>query len=302
MDPRSADHRRRPTSLSCTPSTSSSVSSNLDVRARLGAPLTSTPASLIATSTLPPFNKKTKSLIDGLSRFFTPSPLGRRIRTDAPESPESHRPRKRGFWKHLTNPHSSSMPPGTAQRLTVPSGAPGTLCSSSGHGTSSLNPSLSPSPQSSSSQSSAPSLCSLASSSQLKGLFDGLSHIYSTQGQSRHKGLPSYAPPKRGQGTRDSSDMPAVPLQLHRYKPVDGFRSRPEPELSPALCCPPKRGRPFKSPLYFKRAPFLKKHRLLNRLRFKASLHSSGPGTGRSSVPCERIRPDRNHGELLIIH
>ncbi|KAL0177963.1 hypothetical protein M9458_026857, partial [Cirrhinus mrigala] len=57
----------------CTPPSSSTFIPTTDGRS-LTDPLTSTPT----LTTLPPINKKTKGLIDGLSKFFTPSPLGRR--------------------------------------------------------------------------------------------------------------------------------------------------------------------------------------------------------------------------------
>uniref|UniRef100_A0A8C4H2W7 histone acetyltransferase n=1 Tax=Dicentrarchus labrax TaxID=13489 RepID=A0A8C4H2W7_DICLA len=46
-----------------------------------------TPTSTPATLTV---NKKTKGLIDGLSKFFTPSPVGRRSRAVSVESPATH--------------------------------------------------------------------------------------------------------------------------------------------------------------------------------------------------------------------
>uniref|UniRef100_A0A671Q008 histone acetyltransferase n=1 Tax=Sinocyclocheilus anshuiensis TaxID=1608454 RepID=A0A671Q008_9TELE len=73
--------------------------------------LTSTPT----LTTLPPINKKTKGLIDGLSKFFTPSPLGRRLRGEVSGSSKQHRPRKRGYRKC----HGSVTMPGV--RLNAPS-------------------------------------------------------------------------------------------------------------------------------------------------------------------------------------
>ncbi|XP_072534281.1 histone acetyltransferase KAT6B [Salminus brasiliensis] len=297
------EHGRGLKSTICTPPSSSPIAPTTDARSRLSLtdPLTSTPASLTALTKLPPYNKKTKSLIDGLSKFFTPSPLGRRMRGEASDSSEQHRPKKRGYRKRLCNPHSSATAPGTGQRLTAPSSALTTPCPLPGHSPTSLNPSQSPSPpsaqspQSSSSQSSGPSLSSLPGSSQLKGLFDGLSHIYATQGQSRQKGLPSYAPPKRGRCTRDSSSSPKTPLQLHGNKPIKGFSSKLASMSCSASGWAPKRGRPFKTALHFKRTPFLKKHRLLGKFRFKASPQRGNPTPGRDSLADGRIKPDQNH-------
>lgn len=268
-----------------------------------GIPLTSTPASLNSSPTLPPYNKKTKSLIDGLSRFFTPSPLGRRMRVDTSTSSEPRRPNKRTYRKRLCDSHSIPAVTGTSQRISALCSALGTPCSLSGHSPTALNPVQSDSPQSSSSQSSGPSLSSLASSSQLKGLFDGLSHIYETQGQSRQKGLPSYAPPKRGQYTRDASS-PTTPLQLHGNKSIEGFSSKLASVSCSDSCWPPKRGRPFKTALHFKRAPFLKKHRLLGRFRFKASPQRGSPTPGRNSLPHGRNHgtwPNQNHGKQVVL-
>lgn len=226
------------------------------------------------------------------------------MRADASTSSEPHRPNKRTYRKRLCDPRSVSTVTGTTQRITALCSALTTPCSLSGHSPTSLNPNQSDSPQSSSSQSSAPSLSSLASSSQLKGLFDGLSHIYATQGQSRQKGLPSYAPPKRGQSTRDASSSPTTPLQLHGNKPIEEFSSK----LAHVSCSDsgwlPKRGRPFKTALHFKRAPFLKKHRLLGRFRFKASPQRGSPTPGRSSLAHGQNHgtwSDQNHGKRVIL-
>lgn len=300
------EHGRGPKSSVCTSHTSSAVSYRPDMQSRLnlGIPLTSTPTSLSSSSTLPPYNKKTKSLIDGLSRFFTPSPLGRRLRADASTSSEPRRPNKRTYRKRLCDPHSISAVTSASQRISALCSALNTPCSLSGHSPTSLNPGQSDSPQSSSSQSSGPSLSSLASSSQLKGLFDGLSHIYATQGQSRQKGLPSYAPPKRGQCTRDISSSPTTHLQLHGSKSTEGFSSKLASLSRLDSGWPPKRGRPFKTALHFKRAPFLKKHRLLSRFRFKASPQRGNPTLGRSSLAHGRNHgtwSDQNHGMQVVL-
>uniref|UniRef100_A0A673MDQ2 histone acetyltransferase n=1 Tax=Sinocyclocheilus rhinocerous TaxID=307959 RepID=A0A673MDQ2_9TELE len=89
-----ARHGRGSISTFCTPPSSSTFIPTTDGRS-LTDSLTSTPT----LTTLPPINKKTKGLIDGLSKFFTPSPLGRRLRGEASGSSKQHRPRKRGFRK-----------------------------------------------------------------------------------------------------------------------------------------------------------------------------------------------------------
>ncbi|XP_073542173.1 histone acetyltransferase KAT6B isoform X1 [Phyllobates terribilis] len=206
-------------------------------------------------------NKKTKGLIDGLTKFFTPSPEGRRFRRRIVDLSVHYRSRKKlndtGATHKLNCPSRPSQPtPSPVSHITSMSGySPGSQKSS--------NSTTSNSPQSSSSQSSAPSLRSLTSNSQLKGLFDGLSHIYATQGQPRQKSHPSYAPPKR----------------FHRkgrlYHSTHYFgkreaRSRlllPHPNLSGWAV---SRGRALKALAQFKRSSFLIKHRTIGRLKYKA--------------------------------
>ncbi|KAK7148599.1 hypothetical protein R3I93_012819 [Phoxinus phoxinus] len=285
-----ARHGRGSISTFCTPPSSSTFIPTTDGRS-LTDPLTSTPT----LTTLPPFNKKTKGLIDGLSKFFTPSPLGRRLRCEASGSSNQHRQRKRGYRKH----HASVTTPGV--RLNAPSSVLLTPSPSQGHSPISLNPTQSSSPSSahsphsSSSQSSGPSLSSLPGNNQLKGLFDGLSHIFTTQGQSRQKGLPSYAPPKRARRTQDVSTSPKTSLQLQGKKSVKGFGSKLASLSGSASGWVPKRGRPFKSALHFKRTPFLRKHKLLGRFRFKASPQRENNTPGKGRLADGRVKPDPNH-------
>ncbi|XP_016090455.1 histone acetyltransferase KAT6B-like isoform X2 [Sinocyclocheilus grahami] len=89
-----AQHGRGSISTFCTPPSSSTFIPTTDGRS-LTDPLTSTPT----LTTLPPINKKTKGLIDGLSKFFTPSPLGRRLRSETSGFSNQHRQRKRGYRK-----------------------------------------------------------------------------------------------------------------------------------------------------------------------------------------------------------
>uniref|UniRef100_A0A8C1K5Y1 histone acetyltransferase n=1 Tax=Cyprinus carpio TaxID=7962 RepID=A0A8C1K5Y1_CYPCA len=98
-----ARHGRGSISTFCTPPSSSTFIPTTDGRS-LTDPLTSTPT----RTTLPPINKKTKGLIDGLSKFFTPSPLGRRLRSETSGSSNQHRQRKRGYRKC----HASMTTPG----------------------------------------------------------------------------------------------------------------------------------------------------------------------------------------------
>ncbi|KTG39762.1 hypothetical protein cypCar_00001210 [Cyprinus carpio] len=285
-----ARHGRGSISTFCTPPSSSTFIPTTDGRS-LTDPLTSTPT----LTTLPPINKKTKGLIDGLSKFFTPSPLGRRLRGEVSGSSKQHRQRKRGYRKC----HGSVTTPGV--RLNAPSSVLLTPSPSQGHSPISLNPAQSSSPSSahsphsSSSQSSGPSLSSLPGNNQLKGLFDGLSHIFTTQGQSRQKGLPSYAPPKRARRSQDVSTSPKMPLQLQGKKSVKGFGSKLASLSGSASGWAPKRGRPFKSALHFKRTPFLRKHKVLGRFRLKASPQRENTTPGKGRLADGRVKPDPNH-------
>ncbi|XP_051506773.1 histone acetyltransferase KAT6B-like isoform X1 [Myxocyprinus asiaticus] len=287
-------HGRGSISTFSTPPSSSTFIPATDGRSPTD-PLTSTPT----LTTLPPFNNKTKGLIDGLSKFFTPSPLGRRLRAEASGSTNQHKARKRGYRKQRREPHSSSTAPGA--RLNAPSSVLLTPSPSQGHSPISLNPvqSSSPSsahsPHSSSSQSSGPFLSSLPGNNQLKGLFDGLSHIFTTQGLSRQKGLPSYAPPKRTRRTQDTSTSPKTSLHLQGKKPVKGFVSKLASLSNSASGWPPKRGRPFKSVLHFKQTPFLRKHKLLGRFRFKASPQREHTTPGKGRLADGSVKPDPNH-------
>lgn len=248
-----------------------------------------TPTSTPATLTV---NKKTKGLIDGLSKFFTPSPVGRRSRALAVELPA--RPlssRDQVPLKQSKPPEPFSYTADLTQKIAVSSSS--ALHSAAtglspplqvSHSSTSAN-----SPQSSSSQSSVPSLSSLCNSSQLKGLFDGLSHIYTTQGQSRKKRLPCYAPPKRMQHKKDSPHVSktAVP----RLGKSEFHKNR---LLSTAGGPGRHRGHPFKMVSHFKRNPFLKKHRTLGRLRYKVSPQKGAPPPEKGDLTDGRNKPENN--------
>lgn len=251
-----------------------------------------TPTSTRATLTV---NKKTKGLIDGLSKFFTPSPVGRRSRAVAIESPAeqlgsrdeglpdlSPPPEPFAFAADATQtitPSSSALPAPTLPGLSPPSQVSSSSTSAN-------------SPQSSSSQSSVPSLSSLCNSNQLKGLFDGLSHIYTTQGQSRKKRLPCYAPPKRMHHKQDSTHASKTgPQRL-------GKNEFSKNRLHSTTAGPGRpRGHPFKMVSHFKRNPFLKKHRTLGRLRYKVSPQKGAPSPGKADLTDGRIKPENNHGK-----
>ncbi|MED6234683.1 hypothetical protein ATANTOWER_026323 [Ataeniobius toweri] len=245
-----------------------------------------TPTSTPATLTV---NKKTKGLIDGLSKFFTPSPVGRRSRAvviesstrDKGEAKLSQSPESFAFAAdapHKITPTSSALP---AASMSPGLNSPAQVSSSS----TSAN-----SPQSSSSQSSVPSLSSLCSSSQLKGLFDGLSHIYTTQGQSRKKRLPCYAPPKHRPHKQDLSQcLGKNEFSKNRLHPTPAGAGQP-------------RGPPFKMVSHFKCNPFLKNHRTLGRLKYRVRAQKGATSPGKGHLTDGRIKPENNHGHLGKLH
>ncbi|XP_069836949.1 histone acetyltransferase KAT6B isoform X2 [Dendropsophus ebraccatus] len=240
------------------------------------------------TSTCSPLkvNKKTKGLIDGLTKFFTPSPEGRSFRRRIVDFSVHYRPRKKlndtGATHKLNCPSQPSQPaPSPLSHITSMSGySPGSQKSS--------NSTTSNSPQSSSSHSSAPSLRSLPSNSQLKGLFDGLSHIYATQGQPRQKSHPSYAPPKRIR--RKGRLYPST-----HYFAKRETRSRlllPNPNQSGWAV---SRGRALKAFAQFKRSSFLIKHRTLGRLKYKAGAIGARDMTSEKiNLPDSKTKPSQD--------
>uniref|UniRef100_A0A8D2ZG42 histone acetyltransferase n=1 Tax=Scophthalmus maximus TaxID=52904 RepID=A0A8D2ZG42_SCOMX len=251
-----------------------------------------TPTSTPATLTV---NKKTKGLIDGLSKFFTPSPVGRRSRAVAVDSPAKQLSSRDKLPKLSTPPEPFTFAADATQMITLSSSAlppAPTLPGFSPPSQVSSSSTSANSPQSSSSQSSVPSLSSLCNSSQLKGLFDGLSHIYTTQGQSRKKRLPCYAPPKRMHHKQDSPHASKTgPQPLGKN---DFIKNR----LHSTSAGPGRpRGHPFKMVSRFKRNPFLKKHRTLGRLRYKVSPQKGAPSPGKGDLTDGRIKPENNHGK-----
>ena len=254
-----------------------------------------TPTSTPATLTV---NKKTKGLIDGLSKFFTPSPVGRRSRGVAP----SKHPRSRDkATPQIPRPSQSvALATDATQKLAPPPCAlppPPTLPGQSP--SSQVSTTSSNSPLSSSSLSSIPSLGSISSNNQLKGLFDGLSHIFTTQGQSRKKGLPCYAPPKRMHRKQDSTCEAAskpCPQRLGKRE----LKSRPRCQSSSNTGPGRPRGRPFKVVSQFRRNPFYKKHRTLGRLRYKVTPQKGAPTPGKGDLTDGRIKPELNHGKKRL--
>uniref|UniRef100_A0A665X989 histone acetyltransferase n=1 Tax=Echeneis naucrates TaxID=173247 RepID=A0A665X989_ECHNA len=252
-----------------------------------------TPTSTPATLTV---NKKTKGLIDGLSKFFTPSPVGRRSRALTVElSANQLSSRDKGQPKLSKLPEPFAFAVDATQKITTSSSAlpsAPTLPGLSPPSQVSSSSTSANSPQSSSSQSSVPSLSSLCNSSQLKGLFDGLSHIYTTQGQSRKKRLPCYAPPKRMHHKQDS---PHVSKTGPQHLGKNEFTKNRLHSTSAGPGRP--RGHPFKIVNRFKRNPFLKKHRTLGRLRYKVSPQKGALSPGKGDLTDGRIKPENYHGK-----
>ncbi|XP_039629415.1 histone acetyltransferase KAT6B isoform X1 [Polypterus senegalus] len=245
-----------------------------------------------STSTSSKLNKKTKGLIDGLTKFFTPSPIGRRSRGEIVDFSKHYLPRKKGPQKQSYTSHSSMVATGITQKINSPINAhppPPVLPGQSPSSQKSNNSTSANSPQSSSSQSSVPSFGSLPNSNQLKGLFDGLSHIFTAQGQSRKKGHPSYAPPKRMRRKADLSSTSKSLSRLHGKREIKN-RLVSSSSLS---CWGMSRGRTFKA-AHFKRT-FLKKHRMLGRVKYKMTPQKGTPTPGKGSLGDGRIIPDRDH-------
>ncbi|KAG7462526.1 hypothetical protein MATL_G00185760 [Megalops atlanticus] len=283
-----------------TPSPSHSVSVK-DSRSRLAVTEPCWPGddpklTPVKSPSTPTVNKKTKGLIDGLSKFFTPSPVGRRSRAGTVDPSKHYRPRKRGLQKRPCTSHSGKTAPGTAQTLTPPLCAlptPTPLPGQSPTSHKSNGSASAHSPLSSSSQSSVPSLSGFSSNNQLKGLFDGLSHIFTTQGQSRKKGLPSYAPPKRMRRKADLSSTSKTYPQLHGKKEI---KSRLAPHSSSCGWGLP-RGRSFKAAAHFKRTAFLKRRRVLGRLKYKVTPQKGTPTPGKGSRAADRrVKPEHDDG------
>ncbi|XP_068111472.1 histone acetyltransferase KAT6B isoform X1 [Hyperolius riggenbachi] len=241
-------------------------------------PITST-----LTSTCSPLkvNRKTKGLIDGLTKFFTPSPEGRKFQRRMVDFSIHYCSRKKrndpdsctfprlatGTTHQLSNPFPPSQlasPPAHSHTASLSGYSPASQKSS--------NSTTSNSPQSSSSHSSAPSLRSLPSNSQLKGLFDGLSHIFATQGQPRQKSHPSYAPPKqlRQKGRLYTS--------THYFGKRDARSRLLLSHSNPSGWALP-RGRALKAISQYKRSSFLIKHRTLGRLKYKVGPIGTGART-----------------------
>ncbi|KAG9341129.1 hypothetical protein JZ751_019883, partial [Albula glossodonta] len=292
--------------LVCSTPSSSHSASVKDLRSRLGftdpewegdTPIQASPPNSVpspSTSPAPTINKKTKGLIDGLSKFFTPSPVGRRSRNEAEDLPKHYRSRKRGFQKRPRAPRSSETASDAVQTLTPPLCSlpnPAPLPGQSPSSQKSAGSAPAHSPLSSSSQSSAPSLGAFSSNSQVKGLFDGLSHIFTTQGQSRKKGLPSYAPPKRARHTSDLSSTSKPRPQLHGKKEN---KSRLAPFTAASCGWGSPRGRPFKAGAHFKRTPFLRKHRMLGRLKYRVTPQRGNPSAGKGNLADGRIKPEQD--------
>ncbi|XP_075073163.1 histone acetyltransferase KAT6B isoform X1 [Mixophyes fleayi] len=261
------------------------------------------PINYTFTSTCSPLkvNKKTKGLIDGLTKFFTPSPEGRRFRGRIVDFSLHHRPRNKPTDPEACTLHMLGM--GTKHKLSLPpQPAPSplshitSLSGNSPGSQKSSNSTTSNSPQSSSSHSSAPSLRSLPSNSQLKGLFDGLSHIYATQGQPRQKSHPSYAPPKhiRRKGRLYTS--------THYFGKRDARSMLLLPHPTPSGWAVP-RGRALKAIAQFKRSSFLIKHRTLGRLKYKAGAIGAGARTPEKvSLADSRTKPVQDDDADLKMH
>nr|XP_033797269.1 histone acetyltransferase KAT6B isoform X4 [Geotrypetes seraphini] len=94
----------------CTTPSSGHAASLKDASSRLAVPDPSWPGAITTTSTYISastlkVNKKTKGLIDGLTKFFTPSPDGRRSRGEIIDFSNHYRPRKKVSQKQSCTSH-----------------------------------------------------------------------------------------------------------------------------------------------------------------------------------------------------
>ncbi|XP_042314378.1 histone acetyltransferase KAT6B [Sceloporus undulatus] len=257
--------------------------------------ITTTTSTYISASTLN-VNKKTKGLIDGLTKFFTPSPDGRRSRGEIIDFSKHYRPRKMASQKQTCTSHVLAT--GTTQKLKPSSLPPPNPITGQSPSSQKSSTSISSnSPQSASSQSSAPSFSSLPNNSQLKGLFDGLSHIYATQGQSRKKGHPSYAPPKR---LRRKAPFSSTSKSNTAFCGKKEIRSRFISHSS-ASGWGMSRGHAFKAIAHFKQTTCLKKRMILGRLKYKVTPQMGTPSPGKGSLADGRIKPDQDDGTEIKI-
>ncbi|XP_013918247.1 PREDICTED: histone acetyltransferase KAT6B [Thamnophis sirtalis] len=240
-------------------------------------------------------NKKTQGLIDGLTKFFTPSPDGRRSRGEIIDFSKHYRPRKMASQKPSCTSHVLAT--GTTQKLKPSSLPPPAPTSVHSPGSQKSSTSISSgSPQSSSGQPFALSFSGLPNHSQL---FDGLSHIYAAQGQSRPKGQPCYAPPKRWHRKAAFSPAPAPnPAFCEKEEISDRLVSPPTTTTGWAV----SRGHAFKAIAGFEQTTFLKKHVVLGRLKYKVTPQVGTPSPpGKGSLAAGRIKPDQDDGTEIKI-
>ncbi|ETE63481.1 Histone acetyltransferase KAT6B, partial [Ophiophagus hannah] len=238
-------------------------------------------------------NKKTQGLIDGLTKFFTPSPDGRRSRGEIIDFSKHYRPRKMASQKPSCTSHVLAT--GTTQKL-KPSSLP-PLAPASGQSPSSQKPGTSicsGSPQSSSGQPSALSFSGLPNHSQL---FDGLSHIYAAQGQSRPKGQPCYAPPKRWHRKAARCPVPVPNPAFCGKEEISGGPVSPPTATGWAV----SGGHAFKAVAGLERTTVLKKPVVLGRLKYKVSPQMGIPSPGKGSLADGRIKPDQDDGTEIKI-
>lgn len=60
------------------------------------------------------------------------------------------------------------------------------------------------------------------------------------------------------------------------------------------------RGHIFKAIAHFKRTTFLKKHRMLGRLKYKVTPQMGTPSSGKGSLADGRINPDQDNGKQKV--
>ncbi|XP_072347750.1 histone acetyltransferase KAT6B isoform X1 [Scyliorhinus torazame] len=243
---------------------------------------------ILAGATKLTVNQTTYGLVDGLTKFFTPSPDGRKARGEIVDFSKCYLLKEKCKLQSATF-NSRSWSPGIAQTLTpfcqssLPSQSPSSHKSST---STSAN-----SPQSSSSQSSILSLSNLPNSSHIKGLFDGLSHIYTIHRKSRKNRLPSYAPPRHTQ----KPELTPTPRVYPHFQQKKGSSSFMFPAFSQGWRA--SRTCSLKSFSHFRQTSFLVKHKILGKLKYRLTPQMGTPSAGMGSLTHGRIKRDQDDAD-----
>ncbi|GCC37998.1 hypothetical protein chiPu_0016509, partial [Chiloscyllium punctatum] len=232
-------------------------------------------------------NQTTFGLVDGLTKFFTPSPNGRKTRGEIIDFPKCYLFKKNCTLKQSRTSNSRTWSTSFAQKLfpfcqsSLPSHSPNSRKSST---FTSAN-----APQSSSSQSSVLSHSKLPNSNRIKGLFDGLSHIYTIHRKSRKKGNPNYATLRHMQHKPELVPTSKIYPPIGQKKDISSF-------MLPAFSHGWRDSRTcsLKSFAHFRQSSFFVKHKILGRLTYRLTPQMGTPSAGMGNMAHGRIKQDRD--------